>query len=97
MVGEVDDRAASTGDGAAGNVILRQDGGTERETFGLALHMKRRSGGEAELIQRLEDQGVTDIITVPWLFSGVPMQGGSLQGRIDGLKRFADSVMGKMK
>ncbi|MEZ4287825.1 MAG: TIGR03619 family F420-dependent LLM class oxidoreductase [Polyangiales bacterium] len=46
--------------------------------------------------KRLEDAGVTDIITVPWLMYGTPMQGGDLKGRVDGLKRFADTVIAKM-
>ncbi len=28
---------------------------------------------------------------------GTPMEGGSLQGRIDGLNRFADTVIAKMQ
>ena len=45
--------------------------------------------------KRLEESGVTDIITVPWLMYGTPMVGGPLQGRLDGLKRFADEVIAK--
>ena len=51
---------------------------------------------DADGFKRLEDEGATDIITVPWLMYGTPMQGGTLQGRIDGLKRFADDVIAKM-
>lgn len=51
---------------------------------------------DADGFKRLEARGVTDIITVPWLMYGTPMQGGTLQGRIDGLKRFADDVIAKM-
>ena len=52
---------------------------------------------DADGFKRLEDAGVTDIITVPWLMYGTPMVGGSLQGRIDGLNRFADTVIAKMQ
>jgi len=52
---------------------------------------------DADGFKRLEDAGVTDIITVPWLMYGTPMVGGPLQGRIDGLKRFADDVIAKMQ
>jgi hypothetical protein len=51
----------------------------------------------ADGFKRLEDAGVTDIITVPWLMYGTPMVGGALQGRIDGLNRFADTVIAKMR
>ena len=51
---------------------------------------------DADGYARLEEAGVTDIITVPWLMYGTPMVGGTLQGRIDGLKRFADNVIAKM-
>lgn len=46
--------------------------------------------------QRLEEAGVTDIITQPWLFYG----GGltpTLQQKTDGIKRFADEVFPRMK
>jgi hypothetical protein len=52
---------------------------------------------DADGYKRLEDAGVTDIITVPWLMYGAPMVGGELQGRIDGLNRFADTVIAKMQ
>jgi hypothetical protein len=51
---------------------------------------------DADGYKRLEDAGVTDIITVPWLMYGTPMVGGTLQGRIDGLNRYADTVIAKM-
>ena len=46
--------------------------------------------------KRLEEQGITDIITVPWMMYGTPMYGGELQGRIDGMKRFKESIVDKM-
>ncbi|MBW2189351.1 MAG: LLM class F420-dependent oxidoreductase [Deltaproteobacteria bacterium] len=52
---------------------------------------------DADGYKRLEDAGVTDIITVPWLMYGTPMVGGTLQGRIDGLNRYADTVIAKMQ
>ncbi|MCA9529523.1 MAG: TIGR03619 family F420-dependent LLM class oxidoreductase [Myxococcales bacterium] len=50
----------------------------------------------ADGFKRLEEGGVTDIITVPWLLRGVPMQGGELQARVDGIDWFADHVIAKM-
>jgi probable F420-dependent oxidoreductase len=52
---------------------------------------------DADGYKRLEDAGVTDIINVPWLMYGTPMVGGTLQGRIDGLNRYADTVIAKMQ
>ena len=34
----------------------------------------------------------TDIVTVPWLFYGVPMD-GPLDAKLDGIKRFAKDVI----
>ena len=50
----------------------------------------------ADGYKRLEDAGVTDIITVPWMMYGTPMVGGELQGRIDGLNRFKETIIDKM-
>jgi alkanesulfonate monooxygenase SsuD/methylene tetrahydromethanopterin reductase-like flavin-dependent oxidoreductase (luciferase family) len=52
---------------------------------------------DADGYKRLEDAGVTDIISVPWLMHGTPMVGGALQGRIDGMNRFADTIVAKMQ
>ncbi|GLZ31778.1 LLM class F420-dependent oxidoreductase [Lentzea sp. NBRC 105346] len=45
--------------------------------------------------RQLADIGVTDVIVVPWLFYGVGFDGG-LQAKKDGLRRFADEVIGRM-
>jgi len=47
--------------------------------------------------RKLEAGGITDIILLPWLYYGVPIRGGSLQEKIDGLRKFADDVVVKMK
>lgn len=44
--------------------------------------------------RRAEEAGVTDLLTMPWAYYGgfdLP-----LQGKIDGLHRFADDIMGKL-
>lgn len=46
--------------------------------------------------KRLEEGGVTDSIFMPWLLYGEPIRGGSLQGKIDGLRKFADDVIAKV-
>ena len=40
----------------------------------------------------LASLGVNDIVTIPWLFYGVPMD-GPLEGKLDGIKRFAKDVI----
>jgi len=44
--------------------------------------------------RQLAEIGVTDVIVVPWLFYGVGFD-GALQAKKDGLRRFADEVMGE--
>ncbi|MPZ80678.1 MAG: TIGR03619 family F420-dependent LLM class oxidoreductase [Actinophytocola sp.] len=41
------------------------------------------------------DIGVTDVIVMPWVFYGVGFD-GSLEAKKDGMKRFADEIMGKL-
>ena len=44
--------------------------------------------------RRLEDIGVTHLLTVPWVFYGADTS--SLEDKRDGLKRFADEVIARM-
>jgi dissimilatory sulfite reductase (desulfoviridin) alpha/beta subunit len=41
------------------------------------------------------DAGITDAITVPWLFYGVGFD-GELQAKKDGIRRFADEIINRM-
>jgi probable F420-dependent oxidoreductase len=41
------------------------------------------------------EAGVTDAIVVPWVFYGVGLD-GPLQAKKDGMKRFADEIMGRL-
>ncbi len=41
------------------------------------------------------DAGVTDAIVVPWVFYGVGLD-GPLEAKKDGMRRFADDIMGKL-
>jgi hypothetical protein len=45
--------------------------------------------------RRQADIGVTDAIVVPWVFYGVGLD-GPLEAKKDGMKRFADDIMGKL-
>ncbi len=44
--------------------------------------------------RRMEDLGVTHLITVPWLFYGVPE---SLEEKCDGIRRFGETVLSKLE
>jgi len=50
---------------------------------------------DADGYRRLEEGGVTDVITVPWILRGVPMWGGELGKKIDAMKHFADTVIAR--
>lgn len=45
----------------------------------------------------LEDEGVTDIVCVPWLMYGVPMTSPDLQAKIDGMKRYYEQIVEKCR
>jgi probable F420-dependent oxidoreductase len=45
--------------------------------------------------RELFDAGVTDIITMPWMFYGIGFD-GSLQDKKDGIRRFADEIISKI-
>jgi hypothetical protein len=46
--------------------------------------------------RRLEEEGVTDLITMPWALYGRRFAGASLEQKIDGMKRFAGEIMARM-
>lgn len=50
---------------------------------------------DADGYTRLEENGVTDIVTLPWMLYGAGIN-ASLDAKLDGMKRFADKVMAKM-
>jgi alkanesulfonate monooxygenase SsuD/methylene tetrahydromethanopterin reductase-like flavin-dependent oxidoreductase (luciferase family) len=45
--------------------------------------------------RRLEDAGVTEVQTMPWLFHGGPTE--ELGRKLDGIRRFADGVIAKLR
>ncbi len=51
----------------------------------------------ADHFQKLEAGGITDMILLPWMFYGTPLRGGSLASKLDGIRKFADEVMAKLK
>ena len=48
----------------------------------------------ADDFRRAEEAGVTDILTMPWAYHGGFNQ--TLEGKLDGLKRFADEIVGPL-
>ena len=50
---------------------------------------------DADGIRRLADAGVTHYATAPWLFYGGSWD--SLQDKVDGMRRFADQVIAKLR
>jgi len=95
-------RAARVGDGWTSAMIkfadlksviesLRERGAFERP-FEIQAVCIDRYGLDG--YRQMAEIGVTDVIVVPWLFYGVGFDGG-LQAKKDGLKRFADEVIGE--
>ncbi|OLF18969.1 TIGR03619 family F420-dependent LLM class oxidoreductase [Actinophytocola xanthii] len=100
-------RAARTGDGWTSAMIsfddlrsviarvgeLRTEYGRTDVPFEIQAVCVDRFGLDGYRAQA--EIGVTDAIVVPWVFYGVGLD-GSLQDKKDGMKRFADEIMGKL-
>jgi probable F420-dependent oxidoreductase len=100
-------RAARAGDGWTSAMItfnelrgtiellgkLRTEYGRSAEPFEIQAVCVDRFGLDGYRAQA--DIGVTDVITVPWVFYGVGFD-GPLRAKCDGIKRFADEVIGRM-
>lgn len=70
---------------------LRKEYGTDNKPFEIQAVVT--DAFNADAFKRLEAAGVTDIICVPWLFYGVPMAGGDVQKKIEGLEKFYEKVV----
>ncbi len=100
-------RAARTGDGWTSAMIkyedlrsvvarlaeLRAEYGRDRDPFEIQAVCIDRFGVDGYRAQA--EAGVTDAIVVPWVFYGVALD-GPLQDKKDGMKRFAEDIMGKL-
>ncbi len=100
-------RAAKYGDGwssamlpseklievAAKLAVLRAEYGRADEPF--EVQAVATDAYNVDGFRRLEEGGITDCITVPWLMKGVPMWGGDLDKKIDAMKEFADTTIAK--
>lgn len=79
---------------------LRQRIEDERERLGrtdvdFSMIASLNDAASIEDYLRAADVGVTDILTMPWAFYGGFQQ--DLQGKVDGLHRFADDVLDPMR
>ena len=100
-------RAARTGDGWTSAMIRFDDLRGVVERLGELRAEYGRAGTPFEIQAVCVDRfgvdgyraqaelGVTDAIVVPWVFYGVGFD-GPLQDKKDGMKRFADEIMGKL-
>ena len=74
---------------------LREEEGTAERPF--EVHVISLDAYTADGIQRLEEQGVTDVIVgFRWPYAVGP-DTEVLQTKLDNLRRFADDVMGKVR
>lgn len=95
-------RAARVGDGWTSAMIKFEELKSVIATLGDLGAFERPFEIQAVCVDRfgldgykqLAEAGVTDTIVVPWLFYGVGFDGG-LQAKKDGLRRFADEVIGE--
>jgi probable F420-dependent oxidoreductase len=71
------------------NDLLRQ-GGRDPQGFTFQVASADRFGLDG--YRDLASIGVTDVVTIPWLFYGVPID-GPLEAKVDGIKRFAKDVI----
>jgi probable F420-dependent oxidoreductase len=69
---------------------LLQSAGRPTEGFEFQIAPNDRFGLEG--FKELAEAGVTDIVTVPWLFYGVPWD-GPLEDKVYGIRRFAKEVI----
>lgn len=69
-----------------------EDAGRDPEGFAFQASCLDRMGLDGYREQA--EAGVTDIVTIPWIFYGVPLD-GPLDAKIDGIRQFAADVIEK--
>lgn len=72
---------------------LRAEAGLEEQPFSIVASCV--DAFDADGIRRLEELGVTHYATAPWIFYGGAWD--SLPDKVDGLRRFADDVIAKLR
>ena len=80
----------------AAEARVKLDGYREEQgaTGDFSMIVSLNDAVSADDFRRAEDVGVTDLLTMPWAYHGGFRQ--SLEGKIEGLKRFADEVVGPL-
>ena len=81
----------STAEAAETRVKLDEYREQQGNTGDFAMIVSLNDAISADDFRRAEDAGVTDILTMPWAYHGGFKQ--SLQGKLDGLHRFADEIV----
>jgi probable F420-dependent oxidoreductase len=71
------------------NEMLRAAG---RDPHGFTFQVASSDRFGLDGYRELASIGVTDVVTIPWVFYGVPID-GPLDAKLDGLKRFAKDVI----
>jgi probable F420-dependent oxidoreductase len=71
---------------------LRDAAGRGREPFEMIVACN--DAFDVDGYRRLEDAGATALMTVPWILYGTKAE--SLQGKVDGIRRFAEDVIAKV-
>ena len=84
----------STDEAAATRVTLDRYREEQGKTGDFSMIVSLNDAITADHFRRAEDAGVTDLLTMPWAYHGGFKQ--SLAGKLDGLKRFADEVVGPL-
>lgn len=69
----------------------RADLGRAHEPF--AVYASARDAWDLDGYRRLAEVGVTHLVTMPWYFYAGPE--ADLQGKVDGIKRFADDIIAR--
>ena len=72
--------------------ILELLGAAGRSPDGFEFQIAPNDRFGLEGYKELEEAGATDVVTVPWLFYGVPWD-GPLEDKLDGIRRFAKDVI----
>ena len=81
----------STAEAAETRVKLDEYREQQGKTGDFAMIVSLNDAISADDFRRAEDAGITDILTMPWAYHGGFKQ--TLQGKLDGLHRFADEIV----
>lgn len=75
--------------------VFRSELGRENEPFEIQAVLT--DVFDADGFKQLGDEGVTEIITVPWMMYGVAMTSPDVNAKIDGMKRYYEQIVEKTR